>query len=137
MSLEQVLQKTLSAAVAPPKSTPINVSGKWVNEYQSTAEFVISGEDITGTYTSTVSSTGREIKGAIKGYITGDTLAFSVLWNTPAESITSWVGQIVDLHGTETLKTLWQLVVNLPDDDEPTGLWTSIYAGADNFTRVA
>lgn len=133
MNLEKVLQKALSNNAAVPGGAPINVAGKWVNEYQSTAEFVISGDAITGTYTSRA---GDEITGPIKGYITGDILAFSVLWNTPAGSITSWVGQIVDVDGTETLKTLWQLVVNIPDDKEPKGLWTSIYAGADNFTRV-
>ena len=28
------------------------------------------------------------------------------------------------------------LVINIPDDKEPEGLWTSIYAGADEFTRA-
>jgi hypothetical protein len=42
----------------------------------------------------------------------------------------------VDVDGTETLKTLWQLVMNVPEVEEPEKLWTSIFAGADEFTRV-
>ena len=75
-------------------------------------------------------------KGSITGYISGDIIAFSVLWPAAAGSIMSWVGQIVDDKGGEILKTLWHLVINIPDDKEPEGLWTSIYAGADEFTRV-
>lgn len=67
--------------------------------------------------------------------ITGDIIAFSVSWPTKAGSITSWVGQIVDEGGGDKLKALWHLIVNIPDSDEPTGLWTTVYAGADEFHR--
>ena len=33
------------------------------------------------------------------------------------------------------IRTLWHLVTNVPDADEPKELWTSTYAGADEFCR--
>jgi len=76
------------------------------------------------------------LEGPITGFISGDIIAFSVLWPAASGSITSWVGQIVDDKGAETLKSLWYLVKNIPDEKESEGFWTSIYAGADEFTRV-
>mgnify|MGYP001551410563 FL=1 len=48
-------------------------------------------------------------------------------------SITSWVGQVVEVNGAPELKTLWHLIVDIPDSDESTGLWTTVHTGADTF----
>ena len=96
---------------------------------------MVNGSALSGTYTSQVSGGGGSISGPITGYVTGDIVAFSVLWPTPAGSITSWIGQIVDEGGKPTLKTLWHLVINIPDANEPTGLWETMLAGSDTFAK--
>jgi Avidin family len=127
---DQVLKSAAAAA-----STAIDFSGIWYNELGSQADFVIQGSDISGTYTSAVSGSGSPISGIVTGFINGDLIAFSVLW--PTAAITSWVGQLNDNSGNEVIQTLWQMTVNVPELEEPTQLWASINAGADNFTRIA
>ncbi len=52
-----------------------------------------------------------------------------------------WVnglGSTMDLAivgSADTIKTLWQMTTNVDDPNETTGLWASIFAGADTFTR--
>ncbi len=129
MQHESALVRTAKiAAVAP-----VNFSGKWRNELQSVVDFKVKGSSITGTYESAVSGGGTPIKGPLTGYINGDLIAFSVNWSTAA--ITAWVGQLTTENGRETIKTLWQMTKNVEDANEPTGLWASINAGADEFVR--
>ena len=136
MRLEKVLAhvKAIRAPAGKPAATsPFN--GKWTNQYGSTADITVRGSAVSGTYTSKVSSTGASLSGPIAGHAVEDTISFCVLWPTTPGSVTSWVGQIVDVDGVPTLKTLWHLVVNLPDPEEPTELWEAIYAGADEFCQ--
>lgn len=119
-----------ASTVAP---APVNFAGDWHNQLGSKAHFILTGTSLSGTYTSSVSSQGQPVSGPISGYINGDLIAFSVLW--PSAAITAWVGQLVTDNAVDTIKTLWQMTTNVPDVDEPTGLWASIYAGADNFIR--
>lgn len=118
---------------APAPSGAVNFSGVWHNQLGSTMDLTISGSDVTGTYTSSVSSGGVAVSGPISGFINGDLIGFSVLW--PSAAITAWVGQLVVESNVDTIKTLWQMTTNVPDAQEPTGLWASIYAGADTFVR--
>jgi len=67
--------------------------------------------------------------------VNGDLVSFVVNWGTKFDSLTAWVGQLTVDNGVETIRTLWHLTQNVEDDKEPTGLWHSILAGADNFTR--
>jgi Avidin family len=128
MSHEKAL-KTAANIVA----APVNFAGDWHNQLGSTASFVVAGNILTGTYTSAVSGGGTPVSGPISGYINGDLIAFSVNW--PSAAITAWVGQLVTDNAVDTIKTLWQMTTNVADADEPTGLWASVYAGADNFVR--
>jgi len=130
----KALLKNSGAAGQPLSTARGGFKGKWTNQYGSYADFVFTGSSVSGSYTTVVSGTGQPLTGPISGYIADDIIAFSVLWPVKPECITSWVGQFVDVNGTLTLKTLWQIVNNLPDASEPTGLWTSILAGADEFT---
>ena len=120
-------------SAAPVATAPVNFAGDWHNQLSSKAHFIVAGNILTGTYTSAVSSAGTQISGPISGYINGDLIAFSVVW--PSAAITAWVGQLVTDNAVDTIKTLWQMTTNVPDANEPTGLWASIYAGADNFIR--
>jgi hypothetical protein len=112
---------------------PVNFAGDWHNQLGSTANFAVAGNVLTGVYTSAVSSGGTPVSGPISGYINGDLISFSVVW--PSAAITAWVGQLVSENAVDTIKTLWQMTTNVPDASEPTGLWASVYAGADNFVR--
>jgi hypothetical protein len=110
------------------------IQGTWKNQYGSVALLVVNLNVVTGTYTSQVSSGGPPITGAVTGFAIEDTVAFSVLWPGTG-SITSWVGQVVDEGGVPTLRTLWHLVVDIPDANEPKSLWQTIYSGADTFRQ--
>lgn len=135
MKLEQVLARwARSAPTVVAASGNELVSGRWTNEYGSVVDIKVDGDRIDGTYTSAVGSKRHELTGPITGFARGDTVTFSVLWPAHMRSLTTWVGQVVDSGGgTPVLKTLWYLIVDVPDADEPTGLWTAIHAGADEF----
>ncbi len=116
-------------------SDPGSFAGRWVNEYGSTMDLTVTGNQLTGSYTTAVSSTGQPLTAPLTGTVQGDLVSFTVNW-TPLMSITAWVGQMVDeAAGTPRIVTLWQMTTEVPDDQEPTGLWTSILAGTDTFHR--
>lgn len=98
-------------------------------------DLTIQGSTVTGIYNSASSSSGDPVKGTITGVTVSDLIAFTVLW-TGSKSITSWTGQLVHRNGVETLRTLWHLVTDIPDDpQEPKNFWKATVAGADEFTR--
>jgi hypothetical protein len=125
-------EKALQAGKSPTAKA-VNFSGWWRNQMKSTMDLAVSGNDVTGTYTSAASSSGGPTVGSIKGYVSGDLISFVVLWEKG--SMTAWVGQLVDEDTAPRIKTLWHLVTNIPDDDEGEYLWLSVFAGADEFTR--
>lgn len=135
MKLEQVLAQWAKNRPAPAGARPMapdQVSGRWTNEYGSVAELQVDGERVFGTYTSAVGGAGA-LSGPIIGFVSGDIVAFSVLWPSHVRSITSWVGQVVEVNGATELRTLWHLVADIPDADEATGLWATVHSGADTF----
>ncbi|HJV60927.1 MAG TPA: avidin/streptavidin family protein [Albitalea sp.] len=142
MRLEQVLARwarTSAAARRAPASAPSPsqspVAGRWTNEYGSVADITVDGDRIRGTYTTAVAggTAPEPLAGPISGFVRGDVVAFSVLWPPYMHSITSWVGQVVDVDGEPQLKTLWHLIVDIPDADEPSGLWATVHTGSDTF----
>lgn len=136
MRLEQVLAQwakgvSISSGTQEPAGT--SMAGRWINEYGSVAEISVDGDRISGTYTSAVGSPTGSMSGPINGFVRGDIVAFAVLWPVNMRSITSWVGQVVEVNGAPELKTLWHLIIDIPDADEATGLWTTVHTGADTF----
>ena len=97
-------------------------------------DLAITGSSVTGLYISASSSGGAPVQGVINGVTIGDLIAFTVLW-LPSGSITSWTGQLVEEGGVQTIRTLWHLVTNIPDDNEDDKFWMSTWAGADEFVR--
>jgi len=93
----------------------------------------IAGDNVTGTYTSTVSSSGGTISGPITGFVSGRIISFAVNW--PNASITAWVGHMVTEGGLDAIETLWHLATNTPNPADPNELWESVLAGADRFIR--
>lgn len=136
MKLEQVLAQWARRMPRPSaelakRTSPL--AGRWTNDHGSVAEIEVDGERISGRYVSAVGASGKTLQGPISGFVRGDIVAFSVLWPSEMRSITSWVGQVVETNGAPELKTLWHLVVDIPDPDEATGLWATIHTGADTF----
>ena len=136
MRLEQVLAQWARGIAIPggaqePAAT--SVAGRWTNDYGSVAEIGVDGNRVFGTYTSSVGADKGLLSGPINGFVQGDIVAFAVLWPASMRSITSWVDQLVEVNGTPELKTLWHLIVDIPDSDESTGLWTTVHTGADTF----
>ncbi len=122
----------LAESVANSTASP-DFSGLWRNQIGSTMNITVQGSDVDGIYTSASSSVGGPIAGPLKGCVAGDLISFIVLW--PGGSQTAWVGQMTGTEEQPIIKTLWHLVTNVPDPNEPKELWTSTYAGADEFTR--
>lgn len=113
----------------------VDFSGTWKNQMDSTMTLQVSGADVTGTYTSKTSgSGGTDITGPIKGFTSGDLISFLVQW--PGGSMTAWTGQLTGEGESAKLRTLWQLVTEVPDDNERGYFWQSTLAGADEFTRL-
>lgn len=133
MSHEQAL---IAGETTPfSQEPPFDFSGEWVNQMTSTMDLKVQGSDVTGSYTSASSGLkgGGPIKGTLKGYVAGDRITFLVLW--PNGSMTSWVGQVVDDRTAPRIRTLWHVLTEIPDPDEPKFFWKSTFAGADEFVR--
>ena len=125
MKVEFALQRAV-AGTAPA----VDFTGKWINELNSEMTLTQRAEVISGTYESTVSSTGRKTIGDLQGYANGDLISFIVHWRE-FQALTSWCGQINPK--TKSIDTLWQMTKQVAEGEE----WSSINAGADYFTRVS
>src|SRR5579864_8906572 len=100
---ENVLRRVTSSQ--PGKAS---FAGVWKNEYKSTMTLTVTGNMLSGAYTSKVSGANKETRGTLTGYTNGDLISFVVRWDESA-SITAWVGHLVVEDGTEAIETLWQL----------------------------
>jgi hypothetical protein len=114
---------------------PATWMGTWKNQMGSTMTLRVTGDEISGSYTSVDSSSDKPVTSLkLHGYVASDLISFIVLW--PGGSQTAWTGQLVDDKSDPTIRTLWHLVTDIADAEEPTRLWRSTLAGADQFKRV-
>jgi hypothetical protein len=125
-------EKALAIA-ATASSTPADFAGTWKNELKSSMELHVTGDKVTGTYTSQVSGTGHQVTGDISGCINGHVITFFVKW--PSASITTWMGHLVEEYDVPAIETLWFLGMQTANPDDPSELWESVLAGADRFYR--
>ena len=128
MKHEKLLQKARKSS-----SATVDFSGRWRNQYGSKMVLKVAAGNVTGSYESAVSGEGSPVTGPLCGFVNGDLISFTVNW--PSAAITAWVGQLVNDNGNDVIATLWQMTVNIPDAQEPTGMWQSVFAGADRFHR--
>ena len=132
-------EKSVPKSAKTSSATSPNFAGTWINELGSQMTLNVSGDNVSGTYTSKVS--GEQVDAGptpprpLVGFVNGDLISFIVNWGTQYNSLTAWVGQLTAENGTDVIKTLWHLTQNIEDANEPTGLWHSILAGADEFKR--
>ena len=94
--------------------------------------------NIRGTYTSvTKDAQGNttKVEGQLKGFFAGDLISFLVLWQ--GGSMTAWTGQLTgEGEDNPVLKTLWNLVTEVPNPQDQNFLWLSTLTGADEFTMT-
>lgn len=131
---EHIVGKAVASTSA---AGPRDFSGKWKNQLESEMVIVQSGTKITGKYTSKVSSGGSPTPPMdLVGFVNDDLISFSVSW-PPKQAVTAWVGQMIEeAAGNPKIFTMWQMTVGIPDDDEDDGLWKTIAAGTDTFSRM-
>jgi hypothetical protein len=120
----------------PAPLPTVDFEGTWENGLESTMELSVSGNNVTGIYRTNVGSPKPTEEFDLTGYVTGDLISFTVNFGKYG-SLTAWVGQHTEPEaGQFEIKTLWHLTKNVPDNDEPDDLWSSILAGANSFTRT-
>jgi len=127
-------EKALARTFGPSNDNPADFSGKWVNELGSVMTLTQNGQALTGQYISKVSGDERPVNGPLSGWVDGQVISFTVNW--PLPSITAWVGHLITKDGNDAIETLWQLATTLPDPNDPSELWESIFSGSDRFTRA-
>lgn len=130
---DELLLRASPESADGTKATAPSFDGIWVNELRSTMDLKVTANAIAGIYTSAVSANGSPVVGRLVGFVNGDLISFVVTW--PVGAITAWVGQLLDKAGQPELFTLWQMTTNIPDAQEPEGMWASVYAGTDTFRR--
>lgn len=133
MRLESTLKK-LAKTPATAGLSDYDFSGTWRNELGSTMELDVMNGLVNGTYASPPGGAGSPVTGKIKGFAKADILAVVVRWNIPSAALTTWVAQ-VERKGGDRLRTIWHLLQETPDQEEPRELWTSILGGTDLFRR--
>lgn len=126
MLQEQALRRALAGT-----GTPVDFSGTWTNQLNSTMVLAQVNDRLSGTYESTVSGGGGSTIGDLRGYVDGDLISFIVHWRD-FQAITAWVGQLDPNAPVVTIRTLWQMTKQVAVGGE----WASINAGADGFTRI-
>lgn len=116
-------------------------TGTWYNQLGSSMTIKVARGSVSGTYHTGVGEPKPEDAFDIVGLVYDDLISFIVRWKNATKdfgSMTAWVGQMTkdDDGQADRVDTLWHLVRNVPDEDEPKKLWGSVVAGADRFRRT-
>jgi len=115
-------------------------TGQWYNQLGSWMNLRVTNGAVTGTYHTAVGAPNPADTFDVIGTVSDDIVSFVVSWKNGTvdyQSITAWVGQMTkdDDGTTDRIETLWHLVTNIPDPDEPKKLWGTVRTGADRFRR--
>lgn len=117
----------------------VNFSGIWTNGLGSQMELTSNGNQLSGVYSTAVGSPPPSAQFALSGWVNGDLISFCVNWaNAGGDygSMTAWVGQHTKQGGEERIDTMWHLVKNIEDKDEPSDLWSAFLSGCNRFTKA-
>ena len=116
----------------PQASAVVDPSGVWRSRrLGGEMTLVADGDEIRGVYQTAVGEVGPGEKFELRGFRSGEVLAFIVHFRG-ARSLTAWVGRIVVEAGVETLETLWHLG---RQERSAAQRWAAMIAGADSFER--
>jgi Avidin family len=116
----------------------MGIDGVWYNELGSQLTLKVNGNNISGTYKTTVGNAkgtyqvcGMRVPGSGKS---DEAIGFVVAWvndSGSSSSVTSWSGQWQIIDGKEEINTTWLLTSAEPPEDD----WKSTLVGRDIFTR--
>ena len=135
MGIEEFLTEPLSSSGASLGGRT-DLSGHWRNGLGSEMTLVVASDGaVSGTYRTGVGLPSPAEDFPLRGYAERDLVAFVVNFGRYG-SLAGWVGQHTVAGGKERIETLWHLARDVPEADEPAGLWAGILAGANLFERA-
>lgn len=119
-----------------------DISGKWENELGSVMTLTVNGNEVSGTYRTTVGDTAAINQDApLKGTFQFPLISFIVDYKTThAHCLTAWVGRFEDTGGRLTLKTMWLLgsLFSGPEDNPvPKEVWETFNINSDVFFQLS
>ena len=133
--MDHLLRKLAAAnsSVAAEASQDL-FSGEWKNQLSSRMMLTVDGQgQVTGTYTTAVGQPDSR-QSPLIGFVSNDIIKFTVNFG---RSLAAWSGQLQQNdQGQEELDTLWHLIVNVPEEEEPSHAWKDTYTGSDRFHRA-
>jgi hypothetical protein len=111
------------------------LDGVWHNQCGSEIRIEVGADGrLKGRMRSPVGLARAAEEFELAGFVQGDALAFTVHFGRHA-SLTAWVGHHVIEDGAETLRTLWQMSLDVPHAERADQAWRAVWAGADTFWR--
>jgi len=122
------------SAQAPPPN--LDFSGTWKSARGSVMTIEISGNEVTGFYSSAIGEAEGEGKFPLRGFVSGDLVSYTVNFGRFA-TLVSWVGQFApDDHLAPALRTVFVAAVNVEEQNEADHAWGSVRTGSDTYTKI-
>ncbi|WP_435103449.1 avidin/streptavidin family protein [Arhodomonas sp. AD133] len=120
----------------PVDRPTVRFDGIWINKLGSEMSISVEGNTLSGSYRTAVGAPGHYENFPLIGFVNGDLIGFVVDWGKYG-SMTSWAGQYTnaDDNTGERIETMWYLVNNVAEKDEPDGPWNATLSGSNVFTR--
>ncbi len=107
-------------------------AGTWHNENGSELRIEVGPAGrISGRFVPGVGF-GADETFEVTGFVSGNLISFAVQFGK-YDSLTSWVGHLVEENGEKSLKTLWQMTVEVPHPERKDQRWKGIWSGSDEF----
>ena len=131
MDLEKNIPKKTSSPVPS-----VDLTGKWKNQLDAVMTLLMDTDGkLKGNYRTAVGRSSDIEEFELIGIVTGDLVTFIVNFGKYG-SLTSWVGQVIEDNGKETIKTIWHLTRNVEDSEEEDEIGGSVLTGRENFERT-
>lgn len=119
-----------------PPLPSIDFSGSWKSVRGSEMTLAVSGNEITGRYTSSIGDAKGESSFPLRGFVSGDLISFTVNFGQFA-TLASWAGQFApDDHQSPALHTVFVAAIDVPNQYEANRVWGGVRTGSDTFTKI-
>jgi hypothetical protein len=114
---------------------PVDFTGTWKNQLDSTLELAVIGGIVTGRFESGEGDDGEILWVEVSGRVLDDVITFNAAYPRYG-TVIAWVGQHTVTNGVGRIVTHWLHATNVPDDQEQDWMWFTNRIGSDVFTRV-
>lgn len=109
-----------------------DISGIWHNQHGSTIRIEVTADGrISGAFKSGIGLAKDAGECKVSGFVSGNLVTFCADFGQ-FDSMTAWVGHIVNENGERRLDTQWQMSVALPRRGSEE-IWKGIWIGSDVF----